>query len=312
VQAADDDPAAGGIGQRKREALVSAGVLEGVEADEPDALDRLTTCRLDDRGACSDIVQLAPDGIHPPQMGFEHAAEVGAVGAPGQGVHPTTETADLASEKDDKDKEDENRDAKGDGERADDGLHEGVEVDRGILRGRPATGRASERRESNRQVCRARTARRRRRRQRDRWRPMLSSGAILSPLGVPISPMAKRSRLAARPGQRRPLQRSGRPDGAERLAGRVTADEEARAAELEAQIVAQERAAEAARRPRERTRGADAAGVSYTSVPLSARAADEYAYVKRDVRRIALVGGFLIAILAVLEVLVNGMHLFTL
>jgi hypothetical protein len=124
--------------------------------------------------------------------------------------------------------------------------------------------------------------------------------------------MAKRSRLAARPGQRRPLQRSSRPDAAERLAGRVTADEEARAAELEAQIVAQERAAEAARRPRERTRGTDAAGLSYTSVPLSARAADEYAYVKRDVRRIAIVGGFLIAILAVLEVLVNGMHLFTL
>jgi hypothetical protein len=47
-------------------------------------------------------------------------------------------------------------------------------------------------------------------------------------------------------------------------------------------------------------------------VPLSVRAADEYAYVKRDVRRIALVGGFLIAILAVLEVLVNGMKLFTL
>ena len=38
--------------------------------------------------------------------------------------------------------------------------------------------------------------------------------------------------------------------------------------------------------------------VIYTSVPLSVRAADEYAYVKRDVRRIALVGGFLIAILA--------------
>jgi hypothetical protein len=53
-------------------------------------------------------------------------------------------------------------------------------------------------------------------------------------------------------------------------------------------------------------------GVSYTSVPLSVRAADEYGYVKRDIRRIAIVGGFLLAILAVLEVLVNGMHLFTL
>jgi hypothetical protein len=30
------------------------------------------------------------------------------------------------------------------------------------------------------------------------------------------------------------------------------------------------------------------------------------------VRRIALVGGFLLAILAVLDILVNGLHLFTL
>jgi hypothetical protein len=47
-------------------------------------------------------------------------------------------------------------------------------------------------------------------------------------------------------------------------------------------------------------------------VPLAVRAAEEYAYVRRDIRRITLVGGSLLLVLAVLEVLVNGMHLFTL
>jgi hypothetical protein len=129
--------------------------------------------------------------------------------------------------------------------------------------------------------------------------------------------MAKRSRLAARPGQRRPLQRPAtRPTGpSDRPPGSVTREEELRAAELEAAILAEQTAAEASRRTRERARRptADAVGgVSYSSVPLSVRAADEYGYVKRDIRRIAIVGGFLIAILAVLEVLVNGAHLFTL
>jgi hypothetical protein len=129
--------------------------------------------------------------------------------------------------------------------------------------------------------------------------------------------MAKRSRLAARPGQRRPLQRpASRPAGApDRPPGSVTREEELRAAELEAAILAEQAAADTSRRARERVRRPSVdtvGGVSYTSVPLSVRAADEYGYVKRDIRRITIVGGFLIAILAVLEVLVNGMHLFTL
>jgi hypothetical protein len=124
--------------------------------------------------------------------------------------------------------------------------------------------------------------------------------------------MAKRNRLAARPGQRRPLQRpTTRP---ETKGAGLSRDELARAAELEAAIVAEERAAEESRRSRERARrGVDGAGgVTYSSVPLAVRASEEYGYVRRDVRRIALVGGFLLLILAVLEVLVNGMHLFTL
>ena len=129
--------------------------------------------------------------------------------------------------------------------------------------------------------------------------------------------MAKRSRLAARPGQRRPLQRpAGRPAAAsDRPLGSVTREEEARAAELEAAILAEEQVAAESRRSREQARRPSRdviGGVSYSSVPLSVRAADEYGYVKRDIRRIGIVGGFLLVILAILEVLVNGAHLFTL
>ena len=131
--------------------------------------------------------------------------------------------------------------------------------------------------------------------------------------------MAKRSRIAARPGQRRPLQRpASRSDSgaATRPANSLTAQEEARAAELEAAIVAEEKAAEAARRSREslsrRPNEISTPRTSYTAVPLAVRAAEEYAYVRRDIRRITIVGGGLLLVLAVLEVLVNGMHLFTL
>lgn len=125
--------------------------------------------------------------------------------------------------------------------------------------------------------------------------------------------MAKRSRLAAKPGQRRPLQRPpARSDGTK--PGGLTHDELARAAELEAAILAEEKAAEDSRKVRERAREtpSNEVGVRYSSTPLAVRAAEEYGYVRRDVRRIALVAAFLFAILAVLEVLVNGMHLFTL
>ena len=118
--------------------------------------------------------------------------------------------------------------------------------------------------------------------------------------------MAKRSRVGGRPGQRRPLQRTSTRPSADRSrpAGSVTAEEEARAAELEAQILAEERAADAARRGPSRDRR-EAETAIYSSVPLAIRAAEEYGYVRRDIRRITVVGGALLAVLAVLYVLVN-------
>jgi hypothetical protein len=128
--------------------------------------------------------------------------------------------------------------------------------------------------------------------------------------------MAKRARgTTTRPGQRRPLQRpatrpgpaAARPTSTTGAAtpitvrpGSLTPEEEARAAELEAAIVAEERKAEEARRSRNQRSSAETP--LRASSPLAVAAASEYAYVARDVRRVVTVGGTLIALLVVLWV----------
>jgi hypothetical protein len=128
--------------------------------------------------------------------------------------------------------------------------------------------------------------------------------------------MAKRARgTTTRPGQRRPMQRPAArpaaPAPAPRIAPRpttLTDDEEARAGELEAAIVAQEQAtAETIRRSRPQRTSADAPPRSFSS--LAVAAGNEYAYVARDVRRIVAVGGTLLGILAALWVVVQVTHI---
>jgi hypothetical protein len=132
--------------------------------------------------------------------------------------------------------------------------------------------------------------------------------------------MAKRARgTSTRPGQRAPLQRRG--PLTPRLSSPVTPptigltpSEEARAAELEAAIVASERVADrpavtASERPAAR---AFEPRVRTGSGSIGARAAEEYGYVSRDVRRIAVVGGSLIILLLALWAVVQatGMRLY--
>ncbi len=119
--------------------------------------------------------------------------------------------------------------------------------------------------------------------------------------------MAKRVRGSTRPGQRAPIQR--RPASSSAPVANptprpatLTADEERRAAELEAAIVAEERAADDARR-RGTDRGKRPATVDTGTRPaasLAVRAAEEYAYVGRDVQRIVLIGGSLILVMIAL------------
>lgn len=112
--------------------------------------------------------------------------------------------------------------------------------------------------------------------------------------------MAKRQRGGARPGQRAPLQRGSQPaptPAAKPVVaarpGGLSADELDRAAELEAQIVAEERAATSSlARGRDRRRGgADAtpASRSRAAGSLTVAAEEEYTFVRRDLRRIAVV-----------------------
>lgn len=144
--------------------------------------------------------------------------------------------------------------------------------------------------------------------------------------------MAKRARGAVRPGQRRPTGRpQPRPNTLSRDAtaggatagtadagrnarpGGLTADEERRAEEIEAQIREQERAVEDTRR-RRGAREREAADVeslrprSAQAGGLAAQSSEEYAYVVRDVRRIVTIGGGLVLILAVLFVLIDVTH----
>ena len=134
--------------------------------------------------------------------------------------------------------------------------------------------------------------------------------------------MVKRARgTTTRPGQRRPIQRSAaRPSGpsprasattgsgAEVVAQRpasLTPEEEARAAELEAAIVAEERQAEAAKQRARAARTAEPITTARPGSSLAVSAAQEYAYVARDVRRIAIVGGGMVVLLLGLFALVQ-------
>ena len=121
--------------------------------------------------------------------------------------------------------------------------------------------------------------------------------------------MAKRARGTTRPGQRAPLHRSGsaaRPPLAVPPLGSPTAtprpptltkEEEARAAEIEARLVAAERSAEEAARRQTRGRRATEREAPVRSGSIAVRASEEYAYVIRDIRRIALIGGSLLILL---------------
>jgi hypothetical protein len=154
--------------------------------------------------------------------------------------------------------------------------------------------------------------------------------------------MAKRTRYAGRPSGRRPSSSRplkspptraplasaeaavpadveldlDRPAGAHpvvRTSG-LTEAEVQRAAELESEVTARERAAIAEsirRRARGRSPEANVLAGD-VNAPLAVRAAHEYAYVARDVKRILLTGGLMVAILAVLAILINVMGVITL
>lgn len=123
----------------------------------------------------------------------------------------------------------------------------------------------------------------------------------------PIDGRSSAPRSSPRPPEANSLASPAEPNILGTAGGRgLTEAELAAAAEIEARIVAEERAAaEAARRSRARLRHEPDADAGDVNAPLSVRAAHEYAYVARDVRRILVTGGLMVAILAALHILVN-------
>jgi hypothetical protein len=123
--------------------------------------------------------------------------------------------------------------------------------------------------------------------------------------------MAKRTRGSNRPGQRQSARTQSQP--VPRPSSNLSRDEEARAAELESQIVSRERAADTERaRARDRAKVEPARpGRAGGQGLLAARAAQEYDYLVRDIRRIVLVGGTVAAMMGVLYVLVDIFHVVT-
>jgi len=98
-----------------------------------------------------------------------------------------------------------------------------------------------------------------------------------------------------------------------RSSSSLTEAEFERAEQLEAELVARERAA-IAESLRRKARGEERAFADTAdhNAPLSVRAAHEYAYVARDVRRIVVTAALMIGILAVLYILTNVLGVITL
>jgi hypothetical protein len=169
------------------------------------------------------------------------------------------------------------------------------------------------------------------------YRPSIGGDASGDARGrcYPSAAMAKRTRFPNRTSSRGPAKRPARPAGAAparapeltrqtappidldtsvdpfedmplRSSSSLTEAEVARAAQLEAEANAKERAA-IAESLRRRARGEERALIDRGDInaPLSVRMAHEYAYVARDVRRILLTGGLMVAILAALAILIN-------
>ena len=121
---------------------------------------------------------------------------------------------------------------------------------------------------------------------------------------------------ASSPGQRRPIDRRPAPAAAPAAASGttrarrprptgLTEAETARAAELEAQLLAEERAAETARKRSQQPRTTRDGGPAGT---IALRAETEYAYVARDIKDIVRIASLLLAILFGLWIVIDVLN----
>jgi hypothetical protein len=137
-------------------------------------------------------------------------------------------------------------------------------------------------------------------------RPVRRPAASAS--STPLAASSTRPASSAEPLEGEVIEPSGGPsleDLPRPTSAHLTDAELHRAEELQAQIAAQERAAMADQIRRRQRARAGLHDDEDVNAPLRVRAAKEYAYVARDVRRIVLTGALMVAILAVLGVAIN-------
>jgi hypothetical protein len=79
VQARDNDPVALAVEQRQGEALVAAGVLERIETDHADMLDRAPALFLNDWQSTIQPVDALGQLVETPKRAFNRGSEVGWV-----------------------------------------------------------------------------------------------------------------------------------------------------------------------------------------------------------------------------------------
>jgi hypothetical protein len=212
VEAAQDEATTERVEQGDREALVAAGVLERVEPDEAEPLDRSPAPRLEDGRTRRELVELAGNRVDLVEVGIEDCAEIGTIVAPGQAVELMSQPPDPTRLDEGDDEQDQQREPESGDGRPDVWRDEGVEIDRWVLRadvtrrtratggpslaGGPAPSITIQGNARNRPIGTSRRAGKRRSPRRGR-RPMLSSGRSHEPLGV--STDRWRSAPASRP-----------------------------------------------------------------------------------------------------------------
>jgi hypothetical protein len=129
VEAADDEAVAGGVREGEGEALVAAGVLERIEPNEPNPLDRSAAVGLQDRRPSRQHIELGRDRVDLVEVGVEDGLEAAALRTAGDPVQSLADAAKPACLNEDDQEQEEDDDRQADDDRSDVRRDQGVEVD---------------------------------------------------------------------------------------------------------------------------------------------------------------------------------------
>ena len=119
MKAAHDEAVATEVSQGQGKALIAAGVLERIEPDEADSLDRSPAVRLDDCGSVGQLVELAGDRVDLVEVSVEDRLKAATIYVAGDPVEARTQAAEPAHLDEDGEKEHEDDDRQADDDHSD-------------------------------------------------------------------------------------------------------------------------------------------------------------------------------------------------